>query len=62
VGFEGELALAGPDDRFDPLADGAERAVAVGFVAAVGSEEVGAEVGHDVLELLAGKPLSAMTV
>src|SRR5919204_2622120 len=51
VGFEGELALAGPDDRFDPLADGAQRAVAVWFVAAVGPEEVRAQRGHELLEL-----------
>src|SRR5215218_6336831 len=54
VGFEGELALAGPDDRFDPLAHRAQGAVAVGFVAAVGPEEVRAEAGHDLLELVAG--------
>src|SRR6266511_1859516 len=53
--FEGELALAGPDDRFDALADRAEGAVAVGFVFAVGAQEVRAEGGHDLFELLAGE-------
>src|SRR6266508_6309349 len=55
VGFEGELALAGPDDRLDPLAHRPEGAVTVGFVAAVGAQEAGAEGGHDLLELLAGE-------
>src|SRR5512139_4024073 len=55
VGFEGELALAGPDDRFDPLADRAERSVAVGLVAAVRAQEVRAEIGHELFELLAGE-------
>src|ERR671931_1317851 len=55
VGFEGELALAGPDDGFDPLADRAERSVAMGFVAAVGAQEVCAEIGHEFFELLAGE-------
>ena len=39
VAFEGELALAGPEDRFDPLADGAQGAVADGFALAVGAQE-----------------------
>src|SRR4051794_37555609 len=56
VGFEGELALAGPEHRFDPLAHGAERSVAVRFVLAVGSEEVGAERGHVLLKVGAGEP------
>src|SRR3569833_317425 len=51
VGFEGELALAGPDVRLDPLADGAQGAVAVRFVAAVGAQEARAERGHELLEL-----------
>ena len=57
VGFEGELALAGPEDRFDSLAHRAERAVAVRFVAAVGSEEARTEGGHVVFELAAGEAL-----
>jgi hypothetical protein len=55
VGFEGELALAGPEHRFDPLADRSEGAVAMGFVAAVGAQEVRAEGGHDLFELFAGE-------
>src|SRR4051812_12658617 len=51
VGFEGELALAGPEHRFDPLAHGAERAVAWGLVAAVGAQEARAEGGHVGLEV-----------
>ena len=34
VGFEGELSLAGPDDRLDPLAYRPQRSVAARFVAA----------------------------
>src|SRR5215211_6656611 len=55
VVFEDELALAGPEHRFDPLADGAERAVAVGFVATVGSEKARAEGGHVFFEVAAGE-------
>src|SRR4051812_16219050 len=55
VCFQGELALAGPDDRLDPLADRSAAAVAAGFVFAVGSEEMRAERGHVLLELLASE-------
>src|SRR5215210_3006788 len=57
VVFEGELALAGPDDRLDPLADAAERAVAGRGVLAVRSEQPRAEGGHVLLELFACEPL-----
>src|SRR3954453_7938701 len=57
VGFEGELALAGPEHRFDPLTHRAERSVAVGLVLAVGSEEAGAERGHVLLKVGAGEAL-----
>src|SRR3954449_8250656 len=57
VGFEGELALAGPEHRFDPLAHGAERAVAWGLVLAVGAQEARAERGHVGLEVGAGEAL-----
>src|SRR3954447_1227133 len=53
VVFERELVLAGPDDRFDPLADGTERAVATRLVVAVGPQEAGAEAGHVRLERFA---------
>ena len=49
VGFEGELALAGPKHGFDPLAHGSQRAVASRFVFAVGPQEVRAEGGHVLL-------------
>src|SRR3954469_7206536 len=55
VVFEGELALAGPEHRFDPLAHAAERSVAAGFVLAVGSEKARAERGHVRLEVGAGE-------
>src|SRR5215210_9060395 len=51
VAFEAELAFAGLKGRFDPLADGAEAAVALGFVFAVGPEEGGAVGGHQGFEL-----------
>src|SRR3954449_8876353 len=57
VAFEGQLALAGPKPRLDPLADGAERAVAAIFVAAIGAQKAGAEAGNVVLELLAREAL-----
>src|SRR3954467_7543782 len=41
VAFEGQLALAGPKHRLDPLADGAQRAVAAIFVAAIGAQKAG---------------------
>src|SRR5918998_6196006 len=43
VGFEGELSFAGPEHRFDPLADWSERSVAMGFVVAVGPQKVCSE-------------------
>src|SRR5215210_9210579 len=51
VAFEAELAFAGLKGRFDPLADAAEAAVAARFVFAIGSEEGGAVLGHQGLEL-----------
>src|SRR5688572_2092485 len=53
VAFERQWPLAGPDDRFDPLADRAQRAVAARLVFAIGPQEPGAEAGHVGLELLA---------
>jgi hypothetical protein len=55
VGFEGELSFAGPEHRFDPLTDRAQRSVPARFVFAVGSEEVRAERGHVGLEVGAGE-------
>src|SRR5215207_10768806 len=57
VRFEGELAFAGPEHRFNPLADPPERPVAARFVFAVGAQEPRAPAGHDLLELFAGKAL-----
>src|SRR3954465_3922352 len=57
VVFEAELAFAGPKGRFDPLADGAEVAVARWFVFGVGAQEGGARLRHEVLELGAGEAL-----
>src|ERR671924_1829135 len=54
VAFQAEFVLAGPDDGFDPLADAAEVAVAVGFVAAVGSGGGGAQGEHQPVESGAG--------
>ena len=51
VAFEPELAFAGPDDRFDPLADLPERPVAGLLVVAIGAQEARAEVCHEGLEL-----------
>src|SRR5579859_6954924 len=57
VAFECELAFAGPERRFDPLADRSERAVASRFVFSVWSQKPCAEAGHDLFELLAGEAL-----
>ncbi len=57
VGFEGELAFAGPEHRFDPLTDGAERSVAVRFASAVGAQQTRAETVDDLFELFAGEAL-----
>src|SRR4051794_25162606 len=57
VAFERELALAGPDDRFDPLADGTKGAVAARLVLAVGPQKARAGAGHVSLELLAREAL-----
>src|SRR5919109_415623 len=55
VGFEGELALAGPEHGLDPLSHRAERSVPARFVLAVGSEEVRAARGHVGFEVSAGE-------
>jgi hypothetical protein len=52
VGFECELSFAGPEDRFDPLADRSERPVAGWFVFSVGTQKARADVGHVRLLLL----------
>jgi len=51
------LALAGPKDRLDPLAHGAERAEARLLVLAVGPQEGSAALGHEGLEVAAGEAL-----
>src|SRR3990170_1691006 len=55
--FEGELSLERVVDRFDPLADPAERAEALALARAVGANELGVEAGDGVLELVAGEAL-----
>src|SRR3954462_10508164 len=55
VAFESELAFAGPEHRFDPLADGSERSVAARFVFAVGAQKARAAAGHELLERFAGE-------
>src|SRR3954466_2561529 len=57
VAFERKLALAGPDDRFDPLADRAQRAVTARFVFSVGPQEASAQASHVGLEFLAREAL-----
>src|ERR1700733_1577971 len=59
VAFEGELVFGGVDDRFDPLADAAEVAVAGLLVFAVGAEQLCCELLDDLFELLAGEALVA---
>src|SRR5690348_17612564 len=58
VAFEVELALEGVVDRFDPLADPADRSVAGRLVAAVRADQVQPVAGGEqVLELAPGEPL-----
>ena len=44
VAFEGEEVFAGPEDRFDPLADRREVRAAAAFVAAAGAQDRGVEL------------------
>src|SRR6185312_5039271 len=55
VAFQAEFVFGAPDDGFDPLADAAEVAVAVGFVLAVGADEAAVEVEHELFEVGAGE-------
>src|SRR5918992_4256245 len=57
VAFEAELAFAGPEHRFDALADEPERAVAWLLVAAVGAQEPRSLLGDEALEVLAREAL-----
>jgi hypothetical protein len=60
VAFQVELALEGVVDRFDPLADPADRAVARRLVAAVRADQVQPVAdGDQVLELPPGEALVA---
>src|SRR5215471_20957574 len=60
VAFQVELAFEGVVDRLDPLADPADGPVAGRLVAAVGPDQVQAEVaGDQVLEVLPGEALVA---
>src|SRR5581483_149217 len=53
VPLERELAFDRVDDRFDPLADAAERAEAGLLVAAVGAEQPGRQRADDLFERFA---------
>src|SRR5215831_7984154 len=60
VAFQVELAFEGVVDRFDPLADPADGPVAGCLVAAVGPDQVQAELaGDQVLEVLPGEAFVA---
>src|SRR5690349_5427111 len=60
VAFEVELAFEGVVDRFDPLADPADRSVAGRLVAAVRADQVQPVAGGEqVLELAPGEALVA---
>src|SRR5213596_4355545 len=55
VALEAELSLAGPKDRFDPLAHAPERSELERLVLAIGTKELGSAIGHPALELGAGR-------
>src|SRR6266511_534865 len=57
VALERELPLGCLDDRFDPLTNAAERSEAGLLVLAVGAQQLAAEGGDELLELLAGETL-----
>jgi hypothetical protein len=57
VALEAELSLAGPKDRFDPLAHAPERSELERLVLAIGTKELGSAIGHPALELGAGEAL-----
>src|SRR6266571_994774 len=57
VALEAELSLAGPKDRFDPLAHAPERSESERLVLAIGTKELGSAIGHPALELGAGEAL-----
>src|SRR6266851_1270601 len=59
VAFERELVFGGVVDRFDPLPDTAEVAVAGLLVLAVGAQQLGCELLDDLFELLAGEAFVA---
>src|SRR5579884_2464482 len=54
VPFEREQALAGLEDRFDPLSDRGEVGSAAGFVFAAWAHDGGVEFGGELLELASG--------
>src|SRR5436190_11828880 len=57
VALEAELSLAGPKDRFDPLAHAPERSELERLVLAIGTKELGSAIGRPALELGAGEAL-----
>src|SRR2546430_2912869 len=59
VALEAELSLAGPKDRFDPLAHAPERSELERLVLATGTKELGSAA---ISNSAPAKPLSAMTV
>src|SRR5437867_4309472 len=62
VALEAELSLAGPKDRFDPLAHAPERSELERLVLAIGTKELGSAIGHPPSNSAPAKPLSAITV
>ena len=59
VAFEGEQVFAGPEDRFDALADRCEMRALPGFVFAAGSDDRGVALADAGGELAAGVALVA---
>src|SRR5215213_4586091 len=59
VAFEAEEFFAGPEDRFDPLADRSELRSGVGLVFAGGAQQRPAELGDRFSEVATGVALVA---
>jgi|SRR5215216_4957076 len=62
VALEAELSLAGPKDRFDPLAHAPERSEAERLVLAIGMKNSAPRSAIQPSNSAPAKPLSAMTV
>ena len=57
VAFQPKLALEGLESALDPLPEAAQRPQPAGLIGAVGTQQPGAMVGDELVELATGKAL-----